>query len=732
MKSFSLMLLAAALAAAATHARADDAIQLPAVTVTGTNAPNPQKEPNQTASRLGLTPEEMPATVEILTQEDLQLRGLRTSREAFADVVGAVSGNVPGNPAVVGLRGFSGNALSVLQDGVRISTSTFVTRDTNTWHYERIEVIKGPSSVLYGEGALAGIINKVTRKPTLDGNRYEGLFGYGSFNTLTTAAGANLKLSDTVALRLDASRLKSDSLYDVDANETQSTGLTGSLLFKPSERFSALVALDHYDDRYDGTYQGVPLVDRSVARDPSNALSSSTNDLVIDRALRRENYNPDGATSGARDTTLRTRLDFAFDEQWSLSSDLVAYTADRDFVYSGTQNFIAPTEAFPNGSFARDVQRVYHDQDTWSARVVALNDRQIAGLRNRFSIGAEYSHTDFHNPRQQSPVGAVEPVDPFSPVVGDFPSGDGVYSSGNSIFDTTVRTRVVFAENALNLTPAWLLVGGVRYEDIELDRSVTDLNADGAVSRASPEYHPFSWRIGTTYELSPQLTLYSQYTTAITPVSSILTISLANTSFRLTSGRAVEAGLRSSLLDERVTATLAAYRIEQDDILTRDPANPTLAVQGGQLLSRGVELSLSARPARQLQLAAGASYNDAEYRNFFEGSAAVDRSGNRPINIPKIVAQASALYRLDVLPLTLGVFARHASDFYTDTANTYRVKGRTTYDASARYALSENLELALRGRNLTDAFYGEYSGYPSTNIYIGAPRSAELSLSMRF
>ncbi|WP_210163185.1 TonB-dependent receptor plug domain-containing protein [Niveispirillum irakense] len=87
-------------------------------------------QPTDTASRLGLTLRETPATVEVLTQEDLQVRGLRTSREAFADVVGAVAGNVPGNPAVVSMRGFSGNTVSILQDGVRVSSSTMVTRDS--------------------------------------------------------------------------------------------------------------------------------------------------------------------------------------------------------------------------------------------------------------------------------------------------------------------------------------------------------------------------------------------------------------------------------------------------------------------------------------------------------------------------------------------------------------------------------------------------------------------------
>lgn len=127
------------------------------IVVKGRLDPLDLKTASSTGSRLGLTALETPATVQTITAADIELRGLRTAREAFADVPGAIAGNVPGNPAVVMMHGFSGNVISILQDGVRISSSTVVQRDTNTWHFDRIEVIKGPASVLQGEGALGGI-----------------------------------------------------------------------------------------------------------------------------------------------------------------------------------------------------------------------------------------------------------------------------------------------------------------------------------------------------------------------------------------------------------------------------------------------------------------------------------------------------------------------------------------------------------------------------------------------
>uniref|UniRef100_UPI0035CC491B TonB-dependent receptor n=1 Tax=uncultured Sphingomonas sp. TaxID=158754 RepID=UPI0035CC491B len=725
-----------ALARPALAAETDDSSATPdpqAIIVTGQRDALKLDQPSETGSRLGLSVRETPATVETLTQADLQTRGLRTSKEAFNDVVGAIAGNVPGNPAVVTLRGFSGAAVSILQDGVRISTSTVVTRDVNTWHYDRIEVIKGPASVLYGEGALAGVINKVTRKPTLDGNHMDGLLSFGSFDTLEAAAGVNLMLSDSVALRADASYQHSDSLYEVDNNVTQSSGLTASLLFKPSSDLSILLAVDHFEDRYDATYQGVPFVPAAVARDPSDALRSS-NGMVIDKALRHENYNPLGAYSGANETTLRARVDLRLGGGWTIANDTQYYQAKRDFVLSGDQNFVAPTAAFPNGSFARSVQRIYHDQTFWDDRLVLANDGVIAGMRNRFSLGGEYNHTDFVNPRQQSPVGAIAAVDPYAPIVGVFPTGTALYTTTNVVYTSKLDQVSVFAEDALNLTSKWLLVGGARYDHVALDRYIANLNAGGAVTQAHPHYDPFSWRIGTTYDVSRGVTLYAQYTTAVVPVSSILLQSIANTGFSLTTGQSYEAGFKASAFGERLTVTGAAYHIAQDHILTRDPNDATQTVQGGKQSSRGVELSLAAAVTRQLQLTAGASYTKARYDALVElvGTTRFDRAGNRPINTPDATVNGSALYTFAALPVTLGAFVRHASGFYTDTANSYFVRGHTTIDASISYRLAAQATLTLRGRNLGDAFYGEYSGYPTTNVYLGAPRSVEIALATHF
>lgn len=703
----------------------------PAIIVTGQRDPLRLDEQPQAASRLGLSVRETPASVEVLTQDDLQVQGLRTARETFNQVVGAIAGNVPGNPAVVSMRGFAGNTVSILQDGVRVSTSTVVQRDSNNWHYDRIEVLKGPASVLYGEGALAGVINKVTRKPVLGERRLDTLFSVGSFDTVMAAGGMNLPVTGTLAVRADASYQRSDSLYDVENNDTFSAGLTASALWRPSEAVSLLIAVDHFEDRYDATYQGLPLIPAQYALDPSDAVTSAAG-LVADRALRRRNYNPYGAYSSADETTVRSRLDWALGNGWSLALDLTAYTADRAFLLADSQSFVAPSAAFPNGSFRQSYQDFRHDHQFWNARGAIANDSVVAGMRNRFTLGVEHNDTDFVSLRQQAPTSALPAVDVRDPAVVPRPTGTAIFTSGNVLFDSKLRQTSVFAEDALNITPKWLLVGGVRWDHMALTRATTQI-VSGAVDRNSPTFDPVSWRAGTSWEATPGLTLYAQYTTAVSPVSSILLASIANSRFRLTKGRAYEAGFKASGWGGRASVTGAAYRIEQRDILTRDPANPSLSVQGGRQSSQGLELSAVVNPVKALRLSAGASYTDAQYDELSEliGGVRVDRAGNRPINVPETTLTASALYTIGG-KVTLGGFLRHAGAFYTDTANTIRVAGHEVVDASISLPVAANATLTLRGRNLTDAFYGEYSGYPSTNVYIGAPRSFELALATRF
>jgi iron complex outermembrane receptor protein len=138
-----------------------------------------------TGSTLNLTVRETPAVVDVMTEQKIQDLGARTTEEALNRAPGVSSSIHATSPGALSLRGFtgSGRAVLLLYDGVRPAEEAFFTRVMDSFLFERIEVLQGPSSVNYGEGALAGVINLVPKRPRLGGHEVAAQTGFGSFGT---------------------------------------------------------------------------------------------------------------------------------------------------------------------------------------------------------------------------------------------------------------------------------------------------------------------------------------------------------------------------------------------------------------------------------------------------------------------------------------------------------------------------------------------------------------------
>ncbi|WP_206185839.1 TonB-dependent siderophore receptor [Sphingosinicella sp. BN140058] len=668
-------------------------------------------------SRLGLTNRETPAIVDVVTQQDFQNQGLRTAIEAMNAAPGVTSGNLPGSIGSVSMRGFH-RAVNYLYDGVRMANSDVGLRNWDAWMFERIEVIKGPASVTSGEGALAGAINFVPRRPILGETSGALLASFGSFDTGRLAGDLNLPLGPTIAVRGDLSVSRSSGW--VDDTDSRTFAASGSLLFRPSDRLSLTVSADYSEDASDTAYYGTPLVSRAIARRPSDAVSGSAG-LVLDRAMRRVNFDVTDADFSSKAVWIRARGEYDVSDRLKIVSDSSYYDGSRLYRDADEYGFDPGT-----GGIDRGLTLIAHDHQFWNQRVQLNFDGRIGGLRNRFTAGVEYGHTDFFTKRR---FGATPSVDPFDPVRGSFPADTPANFATRQDVTADVDQLAVFAENALNLTDAWLAVGGVRYDHIKLDRAVANVTS-GAAQTYGQTFDPVSWRVGTVYSITPATQLFAQYTYAVTPVSGLLFLSASNAAFDLTSGRSYEAGIKTSLFGSGVELTASLFDIRQKDILTRDPINPAIVYQGGTQRSRGAELSLNLPITAELNLAASGTLLDAEYGALIEASG-VDRGGNRPPNVAEKIADLVLTYAPRALPLTITGSVRYNGDFYTANANDVKVNAFTTVDAAIAWRASFGT-LTLRGRNLTDAFYADWSGYASGLVFVGAPRSVELSFTRGF
>ncbi|NQE61308.1 TonB-dependent siderophore receptor [Caulobacter sp. RHG1] len=671
----------------------------------------------QVTGRLGLTERETPATVDVLTQEDFQTQGLRTAIEAMNAAPGVASGNLPGSVGSVSMRGFH-RAVNYLYDGVRMANSDVAVRNWDAWAFERIEVIKGPASVTSGEGALAGAINFVPRRPTLEKRFGEVFASAGSRGAYRLAGDLNAPLGDKAAVRGDVVYSRADGW--VEDTESRAFGANLAVLLRPNERLSVTMSADYYEDRFSGPYYGTPLVAASAAREPSGLVSGSAG-LVLDKTLRFRNYDVEDSLMNSQSLWLRARADYRLNDRWTLVSDTSWYDSDRLWRGSDDYSFNRTT-----GRLDRATSLISHDHQIWNQRVHAAYDGTQMGRRNRFTLGVEISGTDFFTVRR---FGTAPSVDPFAPVRGRFPTDTAANFTTRQNAWADVTSKAVFVEDAYNLTPRLLLVAGARLDDIALDRRV--LNAtSGVVSTYAQDYAPVSWRVGTVYDLRPKTQLYAQYSRAATPISGLLFMSAANAAFDISMGRSYEAGIKTLLLNDRMQLTASVFDIRQDDILTRDPANPVLTVQGGSQTSKGVELALDWSLTQELRLELGATALDAKFDKLIEAGG-VDRSGNRPPNVPERLIDLAVTYTPQALPLTLTGAVRHNGDFFTGNANTTKVAAFTVFDASIGWRAPFGT-LTLRGRNLANKLYADWSGYSSYLVFLGEPRSVELSLSRKF
>lgn len=681
----------------------------------------------RTGSSLGLTARETPATLDVLTQRQIQDFGARTTEEALNRAPGVSAASNATSPGALSLRGFTGagRAVLLLYDGVRPAEEALFTRVIDSWLFERIEVVKGPSAVDYGEGALAGVINLVPKRARLDTSAFAGQVGYGSFGSFRAAADANVVVVDQLALRPVVSYYRSSGYVD----DTPSEFLAGTLsaTWSPSDELVVELAVDYLRDDFDSAYFGTPLVPPDVAREPSG-LVQSADGRVLDGSLRDVNYNVEDGITDSTTGWLRSGVRWQLGGGWTLSNDLHLYTSERRFINAEYFGYDPET-----GLVDRSTGIVTHDFEYWIDRATLRSDHQIAGLRNRFLVGGSYSDVDFFTERR---FGSTSSVDLRRPERGGFPVGDDpTLFPRREDRRNALRVASAFAEDALNLSQRWLLLGGVRYDHVSVDRASIDLNAEPP-ARVPTErgFDEVTWRVGSVYDVLPSTQLFAQYSTAAAPPSSLLALTPDSAPFDMTRGWALEAGVKSSLFDERLELTAAAFYIAQNDIVTRSAADPTVSVQGGRQSSRGAELSLSARPFEPLRLLVNYSHFDARFDELID-AAGNDLTGNTPERVPERILNAFVFVDALVLPLTASFGVHGAGRYHTDNANSIEVGGYATLEAALRYRLGLGpaaADITLRGRNLTNALYASYTDISPDQLTLAPPRSVDLMLTVSY
>jgi iron complex outermembrane receptor protein len=700
----------------------ENALNLPATTISARQE-QPSgvilDQPIKTGSRLGLTARETPASVSVADRAIIEERGAKDTQDVINSMTGINASANPGYGGFVSYRGFTQNQITQLYNGIGMSYSS-ATRPVDAWIYDRVELIGGPSTFLYGAGAVGGSINYITKLASREEQAVEGRVRYGSYDSSELSLGVNHALSDGPDphhfARLDVSHTGSNGY--MDRNKRESTSTAFSILSDLTPQLSHTLALEYQEDKEDSPYWGSPI------------LNPVGDTMKIDKSRRFENYNVGDGRYEQRVRWVRSIIDYRVNDSTSLQNTLYHYDAQRDYRNLENYRYNADNSLVRRGSAY--LQR--HEQQVDGNRFELRHDNTLFGLTSQWSAGFDYSvNQQKLHPNgkfSSSPYDTVDP-DNFDP--GSFYDIPGVNTGLQKVRKHEVTTLAGFLENRLELTERLALLTGLRYDHLHME-----VNNYGAVTPTSPAFFERTWepvtgRVGLVYAFTPAFNVYVQYSTAADPPAG----SLASATFSqaqnadLTTGEQIEVGSKFDFLDGRGAATLAAYQIVRKDFSVTDPNNINNTTQAGQQTSKGIELAGKLQVTSKLMAEGNFAYVDAQYDEFTEsvGGKAVSRKGNTPTNVPNHVGNLWLTYEI-VPTWQVGMDARYVASVYADNANTLKAPSYTLYGAFARFKVDEHTAVTARVRNLTDEIYAKQAY--GTMYYQGAPRTFEVAVDTRF
>lgn len=699
---------AAVLSAVFSASAQEPTTQLPAITVSAEWPSEETQEglgltvPASTGSRLGLTPMETPASVEIIPGDAIRERGALSVNDAASRAVGFSSAASPGNGGTaLSARGFSGHSSVVqLYDGTQFAVGAgTVTFPFDTWTLDRIEVLHGPASVMYGAGAVGGAVNVIPKAPNRTGFEHEAALAFGADMTWHAAAGSGGPISDKLSYRADISRRESDGW--IDRGESESLALSLALRADISDSF-AITLRNDYGNQEPMRYFGTPLVNG-----------------VLDESLRKKNYNARDSVISYRDNWTQLKMEWEATDALKLTNTSYMLVSDRHW-----RNIEDYTYNTATGRIDRaDYLEILHAQEQYGNRTDVSLDNSLFGLRNRTAVGVDVSRIDFRH-TNNSPYGGSSSVDPYNFDPGLFSSPDVTKPK----YDTDTTQYALYAEDRVDLTDRWSVIGGLRYDNVHMTREDLITPSSGF----SKTFANVTWRVGTVYDLTETVAVYGQYATAVDPVGGIITLPASSRAFTLATAEQMEIGVKQSVLNGRGEWTLAGYHIVKHDLLSRDPANPSVTQQVGQQSSRGVELAFAFDVLENLRLEANASLLDARFDDFREssGGVAVSRAGNTPPNVPEQLANLWLTWGFAPEWKALGGL-RYVGETYSNNANTQKRPAYAVVDLGIAWAPVERASIALQVFNLLDEVYAT-NAYGGDQWLLGRPRTLMVSTSIKF
>lgn len=635
---------------------------------------------------------DVPQSVQVVTREKLDDQAQHSMSEVLRYVPGTTVGQGEGNRDQITLRGQNTTADFFL-DGVRDDVQYY----RSLYNVERVEILKGPSALIFGRGGGGGVINRVQKTPSLAALSGRGMASANTFGAWDLEFDINAPLSRNAALRLNADYERLDNFRDFFGGERYAFNPAGLI---EQGRWKLGLSYEYVsDDRV--VDRGIPSIATAPGQ-PNRPITGYRNTFFGTPGVNR---------TGLQAHIGKARLDAELGARLNWSTTLLY--GDYDKYY---------TNVFANGPASAQTGTVrlssYSDatrRRNFIAQTNLVWNVEVGPVRNTVLIGGEYGDQRTTSLRRNGTLSN----DTLNLSAIAYPTATFATIARNA--QSTVRFASAYVQDQIGLGRHVNLVLGVRYDRFEIsgtDRTTTPRPFARTDETVSP-------RLGLILKPRDTISLYGSVSRSFLPRSGEQFVALSTIQANLTPERFTnyEIGAKWDIRPD-LNATLALFQLDRTNATTPDPNNVATTINIGATRTEGVELALAGRLLPGWQVNGGYTYQDARLRR------------NAAVRLAQVPRHQFALWNRYDVDKTIGVglgVIHQSSQFAAirTLPETTRLPAFTRVDAALFVKVNKALELQVNIENLLDTRYFS-DAHNNNNITPGAPINARFTARMRF
>lgn len=663
-------------------------VEIDAINVTGQSVEQPTEhvvgyvaKRNMSATKTDTPITETPQSLSVVTSDEIRDRQAETLAQALSYTPGFTASSTAFNRTAdrFRIRGFSVESATggSLRDGLRLQNNSY-DGIQEPYGLERVEVIRGAASVLYGQLSPGGMVNGVSKRPT-ETPLHELQLQAGSNDRKQLAADFSGALpgSDTLSYRLTLLSRNSDTQQD-HLNDDKFY-IAPALTWRPDEDTS-LTLLSFYQKT--DTRFPAPLAYQLVKGVGEGAFTIGRHDFIGE---------PDYDDMNGEMSALGYEFSHNFNEHFTVNHKLRYSESDVKWRYLQAQTSAAAIRNAANtGILARQYSDRRERARTLASDTNIVSKWQLGSVEHTVLVGFDGYDTsyDSHNFRGAAPSLDLSRYNYGQPVVVNRSSA----LDRGSQLDTLQKG--VYFQDQIKFDDKWVLQLGGRHDWADQQQKA---HRNGA--KASQSDEATTWRAGLVYLADNGLAPYISYSESFFPVS---VAEVTGQTFTPTEGKQYEVGVRYQPKDSNMLLSAAVYELTQTNVLKQDPATDEYR-QTGEVRSRGLELEAKADVTPALSVIATYAYTDARTTK----SAIAAEVGQRTDETP--YHQAALWTRYDFVnwgipQLTVGAGARYMGTTQASGIDS-ATPAYTLFDAMARYQIDEHWDVTVNANNLTDKRY---------------------------